>query len=640
MVGERHPRWEWEPVDPNRGGGSGDFAKLLQNQRDKKPGFLAEAAPSPNAYFLAREVIQNAWDAALECRLSLAGTGTREPDFEVSFCFRTLCGTQRADFVHEAGLREHAERLTQITERSVLGLRAELSLDGLDVNEGLPVLLIEETGTTGMYGPWRGAESKLYQALGSLGITPKKTGGGSFGYGKSGLIKGSAPRVVIAYTCFAERPDDTGVTRRLLGVTYWGSHKLGVTDFTGMARLHNRGDSAVPARPFENDDADRIAAVLGFRVRSPADPQDLGSSFCLVEPTVTPDELKAAINRYWWPAIEDPRLRFRASIQDGDQVIHPRPKQSTQLRSFVTAYEEATTPPKKQVGKDPFRRRHEVWSRTGARLGVLSLIASKQWSFPDLQAEESEVPDASLVALLRRPRMVIEYLPLKQQAEDPPIVRGVFVADDNVDDHLRQTEPFGHDAWKHDGEDAPAQAREYAEEINRKVLGEVRKFRRALRPPPPPREKVRLTEWDRIMRAILRGDAPSAEGSRTSPGGVPAPPIQRKRDLSIQPDIWRASLADGHLRAYGEVVFGFTDNFGGSEAMVEVTLSLVRVEADKAGKLEEVPLRPITPPKDFVAVGAQRWSGRLTREGVAIAFESQPYSADWTLRLIADGRVV
>ena len=602
--------------------------------------FLAEAAPSPNAYFLAREVIQNAWDAALERRLAVVRKRARKPDFEISFRFRTLGGTQKADFVQQAGLREHANRLTQITERSVLGLQAELSLDGLDLDEDLPILLIEETGTTGMYGPWRGAESKLYQALGSLGITPKKTGGGSFGYGKSGLIKGSAPRVVIAYTCFAERPDDPGVTRRLLGVTYWGSHKLNGTDFTGMARLHSWGEPSSLARPFENDDADRIAAVLGFRVRSPADPKDFGSGFCLVEPTVRPDELETAVNRYWWPAIEDHALRFRASIQDGDEVIHPRPKRSEQLRSFVTAYEEATTPPKKQIGKDPFRRRQEVWSRTGTHLGVLSLIASKRWSFPDLRSDEGGVPDASLVALLRRPRMVIEYLPLKRQPEDPPIVRGVFVADDDVDDHLRRTEPFGHDAWKHDGEDAPAQSRDYAGEINSKVLDEVRRFRKALRPPPPPKEKIRLPEWDRIMRAILQGDAPSAGGARPSPGGTVAPPIQRRRPLSIQPEVRRTSVADGRLRASGEVVFGFTDNFGANEALVEITLSLVRVEADKAGKLEEVALRPINPPESFVAHEAQRWSGRLTRKGVVFAFQSEPYSADWTLRLIADGRIL
>jgi len=66
-------RWDWEDVNPNRSAGDGNFAKLFRNQQDKKPGFLAQDAPSLNAYFLAREVIQNAWDAALQRRaLSLS----------------------------------------------------------------------------------------------------------------------------------------------------------------------------------------------------------------------------------------------------------------------------------------------------------------------------------------------------------------------------------------------------------------------------------------------------------------------------------------------------------------------------------------------------------------------------------------
>ena len=72
-----------------------------------------------------------------------------------------------------------------------------------------------------MYGPFEGAKSKMYLALISLGYTAKAEGsGGSDGYGKAGLIRGSATRTVVAYTAFRERKDDPGVTRRLLGMTY------------------------------------------------------------------------------------------------------------------------------------------------------------------------------------------------------------------------------------------------------------------------------------------------------------------------------------------------------------------------------------------------------------------------------------
>ena len=64
------PQWRWEAVNPSFGQAAGDFTKLFRNQAEKKPGFLAENAPGSNAYVMAREVIQNAWDAALELRKS------------------------------------------------------------------------------------------------------------------------------------------------------------------------------------------------------------------------------------------------------------------------------------------------------------------------------------------------------------------------------------------------------------------------------------------------------------------------------------------------------------------------------------------------------------------------------------------
>ena len=85
-----------------------------------------------------------------------------------------------------------------------------------------------------------------YLALVSLGYTVKAPGaGGSYGYGKAGLIGASSTRTVIAYTCFKEREDDLGVTRRLLGMTYWGQHDVGGRSFTGFARLGREDDDAV-----------------------------------------------------------------------------------------------------------------------------------------------------------------------------------------------------------------------------------------------------------------------------------------------------------------------------------------------------------------------------------------------------------
>lgn len=60
--------WTWEEVNPNHSGTSGDLAKMFRNEPVKAPGVFAKDQPSPEATVMAREVIQNAWDAALEFR--------------------------------------------------------------------------------------------------------------------------------------------------------------------------------------------------------------------------------------------------------------------------------------------------------------------------------------------------------------------------------------------------------------------------------------------------------------------------------------------------------------------------------------------------------------------------------------------
>ncbi len=205
------PRWAWEQPDPSRSGASGDLSKLFRNESVKQPGVFELDAPAPDATVMAREVIQNSWDAAIELQERRAGTGGAPP-FKIGFSYESVFGHDKSALVNALGLGELAERVKGVNRRTI-GLRASDCLDRLFDDSPLPYLVIEEHATTGMYGPWRGAKSKLYLALGTLGYTPKTSGeGGSYGYGKAGLIRGSAVRTVLAYTCFEEQDDDPGIT--------------------------------------------------------------------------------------------------------------------------------------------------------------------------------------------------------------------------------------------------------------------------------------------------------------------------------------------------------------------------------------------------------------------------------------------
>ena len=78
--------WTWEETTPWKSGSSGDLSKLFKNEPVKNPGVLAVNAPSDRATLLAREVIQNSWDAAIE----LQRTDDNAPQFEIEFEYRDL----------------------------------------------------------------------------------------------------------------------------------------------------------------------------------------------------------------------------------------------------------------------------------------------------------------------------------------------------------------------------------------------------------------------------------------------------------------------------------------------------------------------------------------------------------------------
>ena len=65
-------KWQWPSVNAASFGVGGDLSKVFRNEEVKAPGVFA-ADPIPvDAALLAREAIQNAWDAARERRESQA----------------------------------------------------------------------------------------------------------------------------------------------------------------------------------------------------------------------------------------------------------------------------------------------------------------------------------------------------------------------------------------------------------------------------------------------------------------------------------------------------------------------------------------------------------------------------------------
>lgn len=616
--------WNWEVTDPDRSSSSGDLAKLFKNESVKHPGVLSVGAPSEHATLMAREVIQNSSDAAAE----LAGElGEVAPEFAMDFEFESLTGDRKDALVRALDLEAIAARGTNPSDpawRARLGLDHDDALDHLHDASTLRTLKIVEWGTAGMYGPFEGASSKMYLALISLGYTAKGQGsGGSYGYGKAGLIRGSAIRTVVAYSAFRERDDDPGVTRRLLGVTYWGQHQIDGVSYTGFARF-GAAHGRVAVRPFENEAADAMAERLGMDRRSADDPAEQGTTFLLIEPTVCADDLNEAVARNWWPALEDGRMTV--TVSDGGTRRVPRPMKDPLLRTFVDAYHLATTD---QDNAKPYQTR-QTFRRTtvGGRqlkLGGLGLIAEPGgWSYePDPEDGSGDTAQRSLVALVRGPRMVVEYF---DAGRSRPFVRGVFVADDEVDELLRQTEPKAHDSWQtrmdEAGSDPVAPA--VADAVLRRIREHVRKFREQLKPAPRPAEDVRLPELERLFGRVFSGGGSGSTGPEPSDR-----PFNITVDQRVEP------AGNGSIRIRGTVAFALADHHEAEQADVALLVSYRFVE--EGGNGEEAQLT-IDVPEGFELVDERpyRYSGRLARKKVAFRFESVPYPPDWTGRLKGD----
>ena len=549
------------------------------------------------------------------------------PDFQIEFAFRSAVGEDKLSLMEALGLRDLADRLHQCDAdggRAVLGLRNQVCLDSLDdVEKPLTSLVITETGTTGMYGAW-GTESRMYLALATLGYTPKPEGGGSYGYGKAGLIRGSATHSVFAYSCFREGSAEPGNTRRLLGMTYWGQHSLGGESYPGFARFGQPAGEAIV--PLENEDADTIAASLGLRRRDPTIAEDFGTTFLVIEPTVQPDELRRAIERYWWPALEDPSISFGVSIRTDAGVEHPRPKRDQVLRSFIDAYEVATVP---QDNPHPHKRQNKLAKIASLAPGTLGLVGDPGgWSYPQQTEVEAarSVEHRSLVALIRKPRMVVEYYVVGQA---PPYVRGAFVADDEIDGLLRLTEPKGHDAWQtKPDDDGDLEAAKLAQGVLDRIKRNARSFRDSLKPPKRPQEQLRLPEFERLMRQIVRGSDVS-----------PPPPPTGERDVSINLRVQRKNAGPGRICATGRARFNLDEKFNGDEAKVVVHLRYLLIEDDRAGD----PVRlTISAPYGFEPIdGSDRFAGTIHRGSpVQFEFESDPYNDLWSGRLLSDVELV
>lgn len=500
-------QWTWLPSNPTGGTGGGAYSKLFRN----------DVLPTPD--LLAREVLQNSWDAALSHRARSAAP------FSFRFRFARFSGSEKKQFIKAANLDALKQRRSQLEDsRDWPSVEAVQRL--IDPGEDLEVLYLEDYGTHGMFGdPARITGSHLYKALYVLGSTSKDneatSQGGSFGFGKSAFIGSSSVRTAIAHTRFEASPDDIA-TQRLIGFTWWGEHEINSQPYEGRAMFGIVADEErLGAHPLINDEAERVAQELGMPPRGDSE-RLRGSTVLLLSPEVGPEEVKDAVERYWWPALEDQLIDVSIETSEGEE-LRPRPRLNAKLRPFLQAYGIATGT------KTPRNAQEERIASTkwrsdaqGTKFGTLALVIDREYT-PTHDDDVLGLGDMTTptVALIRGPRMVIEYRSFSSRLP----IRGVYLADPSIDSLLREVEPPAHNTWDNLGShDISERSREVARGVLSRIRRSVKEFAAEFSPPPT----AVLTDLP------LFGDLLS----RVMSGRVPGPPVPPGQNENPKPALY------------------------------------------------------------------------------------------------------
>ena len=568
---------------------------------------ILESSGMHPAGVLAREAIQNSVDA-------------KHPDEDkvsMNFIARSINGDGKTNFVEAAGLRRLADRQT------ALKLRSPNCLETLE-EPATPVhlLYIEDHGTTGLKGDPSDPDSKFYRFLLSLGDGGKEheehSTGGSYGYGKSVYSSNSGILTIWAYS---KALGPKGVSSLLFGCSYFKKHRAEDENFTGRAWFGQDSTDDVPhaqqiVEPLLGEEADELAARLGFRHRSDA---DLGTTVLIVDCNLSTKEIVRGIEDWWWPRIVDQLLDV--VVEDADAtVIHPRPKKRADLIPFIAAYQVA-------LGRDPAKPKVEarkVFNKMeDTPIGQMGLVVLERGADDNFVVSDDRLDS---VALIRNPLMVVAYY--RQWQAQVPAVVGAFVCADEIDDILRSSEPPAHDRWDSEArrlqEPTGFRTRIVASVLAR-IRSTLKQFQGSAAPPPSLKPR-RLRLLERTLASFLKS---SASGGSPGPEANAAP-----ISLSYLADPAVTSESDGTVRMTAKFTVKGKEDQPDESIAVRVRARCVAVEDGQAGD-------PI-PMSVSCSSGAKSdehgWMEVELVPDAVLRFEceTEPYDNTWSVRFIPE----
>ncbi len=612
------------------------------------------AGPSREGEIFVRELVQNFVDAAREHKI-------KNPSLDLtpslSFNFVELSGKEAKDLAERLGLKGHSDRFQKLSadEKSKLRIGKSGVLEG-DFSK-LRLLVVRESSTTGMYGPWEVDDNafdsngerivrKMRSAL--LATEGDKTtqGLGAYGEGKRAVIASSTPRVMLVYTCFAARELTGAVTRRFLGATYWRNHTEGQKSATGLALFgkyiagQGRGMANRP-KPFNDDEADQTVSYLNIPcldVRNAANPSDQGTTQVFIEPAFGPEDVKWALERNWWPLIEDGGAHFEV-YDHNQQALEIAPDLRPEIAPFLEAYRTArgTNPPR---GTRDYVKEVIFQNAATKKAGQLSLtsdVSEGGWSWKDRETNRN------LVALVRD-GMLIEYepFPRSRSATAPPFIRGVFVTDSvrypEAEKMLRMVEPPLHNYWNERNPKLDAGSIDLARRVYAHIKTEVGEFRKRFREVPPPTDDEyeifgktfnEPEDFSVVPPPIITDPPPGGEGDEVT--------IDPWMNQTITAELFAGADGSNSIFAKAARALALKPDWEVDQLPVRVKIGW-QVMGDKQvwGEVEDLLASgTVEAPKGFKQIAPGIWSGTLTKEIVNFKWSSSQYPDFWTVRPFA-----
>ena len=615
----------------------------------ERPSLLQSSVSTPVSDIFVRELIQNSWDSADDQRRYIKKSmGIEEVlPFTIDFEFDSLTGTEKKSLIDGAKLKELRDQLKSINQNQLdqngkrfFDVVGKCFKDLSKTNSPLNILKIIESGTGGMHGKWGTRDSRLYAAMLSVGNNQgSDDAGGSFGYGKAGLIQASGPSIVYAYTAVDPTRLDKGdkTSRMFLGVAYWDQYQnTDGTDFSGWSTLGlietNRGKAIAT-----NDEADRLAASLGIETRDPNISDEIGTTFLILEPNVNAESLKEAVETWWWEPLINKKKEFSVKITDAKgKHCDPAPTSNRKLSAFIEAFltdhDDNPQVLSKNLGSfDKSLKQNHIGATIA--IGKLKLAVDTEpggWSFPEKEGESDE----SLIALMRKTGMVVEY---SRRNTSPPYARGCFIASEGVaNDLLRQTEPQLHQHWAKDKTpDIPLKATDFSNYIHKRVGDELRAFRNNFI-----KRRVATTRIRHKLFDQLCGGNPDGEKARKRK----KPPTSPKevREVSIQTiNCSPVKVNQGAKTIAGLGKFHFAPMPKvAADAPFEIEITVGYYFVDDTGNydrkdphelnIEDIPTGFTKTQRD----GKVILRGKLKSQGVNVTLKSNPHSVDFTGKFV------